>query len=485
MKSGALLIQTLLAAAALAQELPAPPEEAAPVPQEAAPVPQEAAPADLPPETPEAMTERMTSRSEQFRVGGGNRPLRGSVAVLAEEIKDELLDLTGEADTWRDAAPRVPISIFLSGEPGDPVPPRTVALSLSFSEAGYELRLDVHLSRGIEHARFRSAITTALLYERALRGRVAEESEVPFIVPPWLVEGLLEAVDWRKRRADRRPYETLFKSGGVFHLDDLFALTEQQHAELDGAMRTGFRVSSGALVMALLEQPDGKEGIGKFLAAVAAYQGEMPSLLRQHFPGMNLSDTSMAKWWALQMASKSTAALTDVMSISETEATLNDALNLQFRDVDGLVRRIPLNQWAELPERSPAELAEAIRPVQDALVKLSYRCFPPYRPFLGEYQLALAAIAARTTSDTAARLARLEESRTNLLTRAERARDFMDWFEITRARETSGAFDDYLLLKARLKEEAQRRDDPLSLYLDRLERVFTRAEGSRTASATP
>jgi len=478
MKACALLLALLAAAAAIAQDLPAPPEEVV------AP-PQETTPGTLPKETAEALTERMTSRSEQFRVGGGSGPLRGSVAVLTEEIKDELLDVTGEIDTWRNAEPRVPISIFLSGGPGDPVKPRTMALSLSFSEAGYELRLDVHLSRGIEHERFRNAITTALLYERALRGRVAEESDVPFIVPPWLVEGLLEAADWRKRRADRRPYETLFKSGGVFALDDLFALTEQQHGELDGAMRTAFRVSSGALVMALLEQPDGKEGIGKFLAAVAAYQGEMPSLLRQHFPGMNLSDTSMAKWWALQMASKSTAALTDVMSISETEATLGDALNLQFRDEEGMIRRIPLAQWDELPELSPREMAEAIRPAQDALVKLSYRCFPPYRPFIEEYQTTLAAIAARTTSGTAERLTRLEETRANLLARAERARDFMDWFEITRARETSGAFDDYLLLKARLKEETLRRDDPLSLYLDRLERVFNRSEGARNAAALP
>jgi len=475
-----ILLHALLAAAAIAQDAPAPDEEAP-----AAPPAVEIPASTAPRETAEAMVERMISRSEQFRVGGGSGPLRGSLAVLAEETKDELLDVTGETDTWRDAEPRVPISIFLSGGPGDPVPPRTLALSLSFSEAGYELRLDVHLSRGIEHARFRSAITTALLYERALRGRVAEESDAPFIVPPWLVEGLLEAANWRQRRADRRPYETLFKSGGVFGLDDLFSLTEQQHGELDGAMRTAFRISSGALIMALLEQPDGKGAIGKFLAEVAAYQGEMPSLLRQHFPGMNLSDTSLAKWWALQMASKSTAALTDVMSISETEAFLGDALSLQFRDGEGMVHRIPLEHWNELPDLPARELAEAIRPAQDALVKLSYRCFPPYRPLIGEYQVALAAIAARKTSDTAARLATLTNTRATMLTRSERARDFMDWFEITRARETSGAFDDYLLLKARLKEETLRRDDPLSIYLNRLERVFDRSESPRSAAATP
>ena len=58
--------------------------------------------------------------------------------------------------------------------------------------------------------------------------------------------------------------------------------------------------------------------------------------------------------------------------------------------------------------------------------------------------------------------------------KAKRARDYLDWFEITRARETSGAFDDYMRLKDRLKANPHRRNDELSKYLDRMDAIFSR-----------
>ncbi len=110
----------------------------------------------------------MVSRSKQFRVTGGDSLVRGTVALMAEETKDELLKLTGEKDDWK-----VPVTIRLYGKPGDPLPARTVSLRLLVVEGVNELRLDVHLSRGIEQERFKRAITSALLYERALRNRPA------------------------------------------------------------------------------------------------------------------------------------------------------------------------------------------------------------------------------------------------------------------------------------------------------------------------
>ena len=62
-----------------------------------------------------------------------------------------------------------------------------------FSEAGDDLRLDVHLGRGLESESFKHATTTALLYERALRGRRPGQPESTLMVAPWLVEGLREA----------------------------------------------------------------------------------------------------------------------------------------------------------------------------------------------------------------------------------------------------------------------------------------------------
>lgn len=422
--------------------------------------------------------DRVISRSQQFRITGGEAQDRSTAALLAEEAKDELLRLTEEKDAWK-----VPVTITLHGKAGDPSPLRTVAMQIQVSEVGYALRLDVHLSRGIEHERFKSAATSALIYERALRGLPAKESDTPFLVPPWLVDGLREATAWRLDQSDRRLYEALFKTGSLFKIDELFTLNERGFEEMDAAMRAAFRVSSGALVMALLQQPQGKEGFRKFLTEVAAYGGEMPALLRKHFPELNLSETSLSKWWALQLANIGGQNLaTDILTISQTETALNDALRLNFRTAEGVPQQKELSAWPELAALPEAERVHSVRFAQEALVRLSYRCFPSYRPILAEYQVVLSGIAKNTTKDLAARLSALGERRATMSAKAIRARDYLDWFEITRARETSGAFNDYMRLKERLKANPRHRDDELSKYLDRMDTIFSRAEDKNSVS---
>jgi hypothetical protein len=252
---------------------------------------------------------------------------------------------------------------------------------------------------------------------------------------------------------------------------------------MDAAMRAAFRVSSGALVMALLQQPQGKEGFRNFLTEVAAFEGEMPSLLRKHFPELNLSETSLAKWWALQMANiGGQNLLTDIFTISQTEAALSEALRLDFRTEEGIFQQKELSAWPELADLSEPERAKAVQLAQDSLVRLSYRCFPSYRPILSEYQIALSTLVKNKTQDLAAQLAELDERRATMSAKAVRARDYLDWFEISRARETSGVFDDYIRLKDRLKANPHRRGDPLSNYLDRMDTIFSREGDPKIAA---
>lgn len=426
-----------------------------------------------PPVSPMETDDReIISRSGQFRISGGISLLRGTVAILADETKGELLRLTGEKDDWK-----VPVTIRLHGNPGDPLPPRTVNLSLLVVEGQRGLRLDVHLSRGIEQERFKRAVTSALLYERTLEAGMGEAAEQALIVPPWLTDGLREATAWRLNESDRRLYEALFKRGGLFKLDELFMMDDRAFDDLDGATRAAFRVSSGALVMALLEQPQGKEGFRAFLSEVAAYEGEMPGLLRKHFPELNLSETSLSKWWALQLAAKGgVTPLTDILTIQQTDAALAEALRLNFRNPEGVIQQKEITAWQEVVALNEPGRFAAVRPAQDALVRLSYRCFPSYRPLLAEYQLVLDSIAKNKGGEVAKRLADLEGARATMMERALRARDYLDWFEITRARETSGAFDDYQRLKERLQANPHQRKDCLSAYLDRMDRIFYREQ---------
>ncbi len=407
------------------------------------------------------------SRSKQFRISGGDAAARGTAANLAEDAKDELLRLTEEKDEWK-----VPIRIRLSGKQGDPVPLRETVLRLTFDENGYDLELLVNLSRGLRSEPFKSAVTEALVYVRSLQGRPKTQSEVPLAVPPWVVEGLLEATAWRLKQTERKLYDALFRNGGLFKLNDLFELSEAEYASIDAVSRTAFRVSSGALMMALIEQPDGKTGIRDFLAELAGFQGEMPALLRKHFPDLNLSETSLSKWWALQLANKGTAPLTESLGVIQTERLLEEALRVRYKDGEGVLREIPFTEWESAAELGEADRIETVRLAQDDLLRLSHRCFPSYRVLLLEYQSQLSDFAKGNTKAMAGSLKALAETRATMVAKAERARDFMDWFEITRARETSGAFDDYLSLKARLKSRPNTRTDNLSKYLDRLDPLF-------------
>ncbi len=427
--------------------------------------------------------DRAVSSTKQFRVIGGDAPDRGNIAMLAEETKDELLRLTGERGLTVDKRQdwKVPVDIVLHGKSGDPMPSQTIATQILVSEVSYTVKLDVHLSRGIEPERFKYATTAALIYERALRDRPLQQNDTPLIVPPWLVSGLREATAWRLSQSDRRLYEALFKTGGLFKIDDLFSMDAAGFEDMNGAMRAAFRVSCGALVMALLEQPQGKEGFRSLLAEVATFQGEMPALLRKHFPELNLSETSLSKWWALQLANIGGQNLvTDILTVASTDTALSEGLRLNFRNPEGILQQKPLAAWPEVAALPEPERIKSVQLAQDALVRLSYRCFPSYRPIIAEYQIALGIIAKNQTQDLAAKLTDLEARRTTMTAKAQRARDYLDWFEITRARQTSGAFDDYMRLKDRLKTNPRHRTDTLSKYLDRMEAIFSR-KGDLTA----
>jgi hypothetical protein len=396
------------------------------------------------------------------------------VAILAEQVRTEFLQLIDE----KNAAFKIPVSIQLVGNAGEPAPPRTIATAIEIGDQGYEIRISIHTGRGLDVRAFQHAVTAALVYERTLANRPPDDDlDTPLLAPPWLVEGLRQANQWRLGNGDRRLYDTLFQSGGFFHLDDLLETTEAAHDNLDGASRAAFQASSGALVMALLEQPEGLPAFRKFLGEVALFAGEMPSLLRRVFPELNLSENSMAKWWQLQLADKGAAKLTESLTIAETETALNDALVLRYRDAEGNMRESSIADWNTMAELDETERFGAVRRAEDALVRLSYRCFPTYRPILAAYQDVLhkVAQAEEEPGAIAVILDELSATRQTLTTKAERGRDYLDWFEITRARETSGAFDDYLRLKADLRENPRTpRHDPVTRTLDRFDAIFFR-----------
>lgn len=490
-------LSLLLAGLVRAQEAPAP--VAIPV---AEPVVEEALPEEKTivvepgPNVPQpAVADRALSRSGMFRVTGGDSAQRGSLALLLEQTKDSfeamLRDNTANPSEKKDALRmepkgkmeqfKVPVDVILMGKQGDPPPPRSVAYQIVVTPHGFALRIRIHLARGIDNELMERAALTVLLYERSLRELKPEEEYAKNTgddplpeIRPWLVEGLVEAEKWRTNRADRRIYEGVFRKGGGFTPDEIFELPDYNFRRLDSASKLSFRALSGALVMALLEQPEGRGAFRSFCNEAARFSGETPVLLRKHFPQLNLSGNSLAKWWALKLAQMVQPTLTEVLSVDDTEKALEDALQFHVRDANGNRVSHGISSWKEIAGLKDVERAETVRPADDAIMRLSYRCFPSYRAILSEYQSILRdVVTGKDKGKLDQRLADLAQQRQVRIERAERAGDYLDFVEIKDARDLSGEFEDYMRLKQELELRPRpQRHDRVTEVLDKLDKAF-------------
>ena len=434
---------------------------------------------------PQPAEVKALSRSGMFRVSGGEQAQRSSVALLLEQSKDdfEILLRDRDVDAEKQAAKKasffeagggaegfkVPVNVEIITVPDRP----PVEYSVGYTDDAFALGIRIRMDRGIDHELLDRAALTVLLYERSLRGAKPGELKDPLVIRPWLVEGLAEAAKWRTGKADRRIYEGVFRRGGGFTMDELFELPERNFGQLDGASRLAFRALSGALVMALLEQPDGRGAFRAFCGEAARFPGEMPVLLRKHFPDLNLSERSLAKWWALTLAKLVQPQLSEVLPIRESEKALEEALQFHSRDDDGNAVNRGVGDWEAVADLDAYERQEAVRPADDGLTRLSYRCFPSYRPLIKDYQQILRDIAGGGRDGIGDRLAELAEQRETMVARAVMARDYMDYFEISRARSLSGEFEDYLKLKKELELRPRPpRRDRIADCLDTMQKAY-------------
>jgi hypothetical protein len=480
----------LLSCAVLRGQEPEPPPPAIPV-EETPGVPEQPVPVEPGGNVPRPkQVDEAVSFSGMFRIRGGDALRRSSVALGLEQVRDQFLDLLrdrtlptekGDAKSgvFRDASKatdtfKVPVNVEIIDAAKDAPPARPVEFGLFNIEGNLSLVIRIHADPGIDNDLLERAAFTVLLYERTLRTmKPGELDDTPLVVRPWLVEGLVEARKWRTGQADRRLYEGVFRRGGGFTMDELFELSDRSFQQLDSASRLSFRALSGALVMALLEQPQGKEAFRNFCSEAARFSGEMPVLMRKHFPDLNLSEKSLAKWWALTLAKLVQPKLTEALPVLETERELNAALQFHTRDADGNALDRGIEAWKEIAALEELERAEAVRPAEDGLVRLSYRCFPSYRPIIQEYQQILRDLVAGKEDKIEARLAELSEQRLVRAERANHARDYLNFFEISRARDLSGEFEDYMRLKKELELRPRpKRTDHLTEVLDTMQKAY-------------
>ncbi len=414
-----------------------------------------------------AVAKPMTETVDRdFVVHGGDLKLRNAVAGLAVDTKKALGLEVPEGDGWKHV-----IAIQFREQPAGDRRPRSLIPSFHLVPEGFRLQLDVYnLDRGLDHEALERAVLELLLYERCLRGRDPQGFEEELKLPWWLTEGLLESFRWRKREGDRELYEALFKSQAGASVERV--LDGQKVEEMGAGERAIYRASAGTLVMALLRQEGGREGMASLLGEAAVFKGEQEALLKQHFPGMNIGAKSLQKWWALQLADLSKLSVTETMDALASEEALEKALVIRFEGGERGVLEFRPELYRDLLAIPTEQRLMLLKPVSDRLNLMAFTIFPGYRPILFGYLTILSDLAEEKDAEIDSRVASLAERRAEMVELGKRARDLLEWYRINTAEGLSGEFRDYLELKQQLEAERSENRGPVADYLRKVQEIF-------------
>jgi hypothetical protein len=134
---------------------------------------------------------------------------------------------------------------------------------------------------------------------------------------------VIKALEYRLRGRPSAEFAAIFKSGKVYGIEEIL---DAEATGLDGLSRTIYETSCCALVLAVLDQPDGPLRFSRFLAALAQEEKPQRELLKQWFPALAESDTSLNKWWSLQLASLAAPSIAETLDPTQTVELLDRAL---------------------------------------------------------------------------------------------------------------------------------------------------------------
>lgn len=414
--------------------------------------------------------EKSISFNSMLIVEGNNDELRKSISGIVNDTAYELYGLLGVKPS-REGARKINIRMFEAGSGGGTYKVRPFVIPLEGGNFRIELLVDTR--KGVDRDVLQRGLIEVLIYELSLRGINGVEEGREMSVPPWLSYGLLEALRWKAGESDRHVYDVLKEKPDLYSVSEIFRTEGRQVSQFDNARESFFKASSCAFVMSLLRQKNGGQGMFGLMREIALYEGEVEDLLRKHFAGLNTGSMGLQKMWSLQVADMASPKMLDVLSIEETDKRLDDALFITLTGEDKIAQRLDLAEFGKLEDLSLETRLNAVSASRTELMQLSYRCFPSYRPILYAYIKVLEDISQQKTEDVEIRLVNLQEERRLIKLAGERARDYLDWYQITQAREVKGDFSGYMRLKERLSAEREKRKDPvISAYLDDIQKFF-------------
>jgi hypothetical protein len=412
-----------------------------------------------------------TSKSRQFIVYGLTPQARSAVTERAEQVKQAVLDALGESDQWKFP---VVISLSKAREWGP------VDLWLFSTPDGLVIQMRVQIGDDPVGLNFRKHIAAAVLLEIMHRGRPElGEGERYSDAPWWVAAGISQAIREREFGAEPDFFKRLLETNRFPPVEDFLKFNPETPGpagqRIDEAL-------SFALLQMLWQQPEGKSKLGQMIRHWPKNGGDPVAALLKDFPSLGGSAGAVQKWWTLTIARLASTERLQALTGEATFVALESLLTFEF--VGGKIgekKAFPLRRFEEFLSHPACKTT--LGNAQLALASLRGRASPLFMSILVEYEKVLGDLVKGKTKGMAARIDWLEKHKKALVQRNNDITDYMNWYEATQVRTYSGAFESYLKTARDLdREEAERRkNDPISRYLDILEKEFQDAlpEGSR------
>ena len=404
-----------------------------------------------------AQPEHSTSPSRQFVIYGADAKVRGAISGLAEQTKTNFLGLLRQRDNWK-----TPVVVNL--QPQQSNLPELPPADLRFSQTGFgiKLQLDLTISKNVDVSLVERELLRAILLEMVYREQPHITAGAVLVEPPdWLIDGALALAPGR----DRGPLiEAVANTEKPLSLEKFL---RQCPAHLDSTGRTLYRAYAFALVQMLVEEENGGAQLAKYIDHLSDSLNDPLADLKAQFS--SLADDA-EKTWQLTLNRLKSLQTFRLLTFAESERRLDELLRVKI-----LEPKKP-EKLARLDELAQHKLSVGEKMALDQL-KRDLLFFVPQtntvlRPIGREYQEIVALLARGKRRGLPKRLLRLDVTRQQLAARMTEIDDYLNWFEATQMNSGSGNFTGYLKAVDQSQVPAQRRHDPLSVYVDALEDQF-------------
>lgn len=400
---------------------------------------------------------RSVSSSRQFIVFGANNVLRGVVADAAEQLKSKLLAALQIPDRWS-------VPILLNLLPREANVPEVPQASLNFSQtgAGLKLQIDLVIDRDFNTENFQREILRTLFLEMTYRNQPALPAGTPYASPPeWLVEGVATL-----NCESPQLWDALVNIAA--HPPALRNVVTEKPALLDPQLRIVFSASANALLKILLAQPGGRAEIVRYIERQSHFSNDAMAEFYQSFPEFAREESAAEKNWRSGLAR---VVKEEQFALLSFPATADELDNCLRRPIARAARNNPLSLTVcdanritrgNLDSQAAHELAER-------LMILAAHAHPLLRAIVSDYQRAAELLARKQIARVGKIVSEAASLRVRLAERLREVDDYMNWFEATQAKTSSGVFTEYFRAAEPL---LSRRHDPLSVYLDAMETQF-------------